>query len=205
MLNNAVSSLQREKLSTLRRAPRALVLAWLEVPETLCATCRVVSPLLPALSWTHIEVGEPDPFAPPPQAQSYGRIRYTESSGMEGVSPCFSKEEALLWGKILLSHHLSFPATGPTSWSTGGFTNKHESKAGLRHGRESQPGPAWGFGAGKAPSLPIPPLQPRRDDVGQGRGLLFLHQKQSITSQSQGSQATRSQPKKLCFLWVKWG
>lgn len=42
MLNDAASSLQRETLSTLRCVPWALVLAWLEVPETLCKTSSVV-------------------------------------------------------------------------------------------------------------------------------------------------------------------
>lgn len=74
-----------------------------------------ISPLLPALSWTHIKVGELDPVAPPPQPQSYGRTRYSESSGMKGVGPCLSKGEDLLWGKILLSHCSSFPATSRTT------------------------------------------------------------------------------------------
>lgn len=38
MLNDAVSSLQKEMLSTLQHGPRALVLAWLEVPETPYST-----------------------------------------------------------------------------------------------------------------------------------------------------------------------
>lgn len=67
----------------------------------------------------------------------------------------------------------------------------------LRQGKESLQSSAQGFGAGEAPSPPSPPLQPRRDEEGQGRGLLPLHQKQSTASQSRGSQATESQPRNL--------
>lgn len=34
---------------------------------------------------------------------------------MKGVGPCLSKGEDLLWGKILLSHCSSFPATSRTT------------------------------------------------------------------------------------------
>jgi len=133
------------------------------------------SPLLPVPSWTHIEVGGLDPSVPPPQPHRHGRPRYSAGTGMAGVSPRLTEGEALLWGKTLLSHLSSLPATSPTSQSTGGFTNKRESKPGLRQGRESQHGSARGFAAGKASSPPVPPPQPRRDGVGQGRGLLLLH------------------------------
>lgn len=84
-------------------------------------------PLLLALSWAHIKVSE---LYHHPRTEAMVGTRYSGRTGMEEVSSCLSKGKALLWGKILHSHHLSLLATIPTSQSTVGPTNKRKSKPG---------------------------------------------------------------------------
>lgn len=60
------------------------------------------SPLLLALSCAHIKVSE---LYHLPSTEATAETRYSGRTGMEGASSCLSKGEALLWGKILHSHH----------------------------------------------------------------------------------------------------
>lgn len=101
--NNSLSS-QRAALSTLQHVPRAPVLAWLEVSETLCTMCGDTAfkafPLLAMLSWTHMEEGNqtlehhyprPEAFAGPDttrwQAQGQSSSAWVSRNPPAGQNP----------------------------------------------------------------------------------------------------------------------
>lgn len=113
------------------------------------------SPHLPALGWTLIEVRELDLCTSTPSPKATAGPGTAKGQGWRGSAHASAR------GKPFCGAKSSFPATRPTN------------QAGDRAGRASR---AQHGDSGQGKTLPYqcPLLQPRRDDVGQGRGLLFL-------------------------------